>query len=192
MHVGHGLAKRRLVTERFPVRIRRKPTCWLDVGYRLCLDEESQYLTVVSSFFGVYASDTGPCLCHFDYERDKTGGYPEAHLQVPGQSEALAGMSSHPAKRSLERLHFPVGGRRFRPILEDVIEFLIVEQLAKPRDEAWKDILNREREEYYRIQLQAAIRRSPEIARDALAGLNAPLVPQQRGKTRLKLRRSGA
>jgi hypothetical protein len=105
VHVGHGLAKRRLVTERFPVRIRRKPTCWLDVGYRLCLDEESQYLTVVSSFFGVYASDTGPCLCHFDYERDKTGGYPEAHLQVPGQSAALTAMSSNPAKRSLERNH---------------------------------------------------------------------------------------
>ncbi len=51
-----------------------------------------------------------------------------------------------------------MGGRRFRPILEDVIEFLIVEQLAKPRDDGWKDVLDQEREEYYRIQLQAAIR----------------------------------
>jgi hypothetical protein len=70
-------------------------------------------------------------VCHFDYERDKAGGYPEAHLQVPGQSGALAAMTSGPDKRSLDRLHFPVGGRRFRPILEDVIEFLIVEQLAQ-------------------------------------------------------------
>jgi hypothetical protein len=192
VHVGHGLAKPSLITEPFSVRVgRRKSTCSLDVSFRLCLDDVSQYLTVVSSFFGVYANDPGhSCLCHFDYERDKAGGYPEAHLQVPGQSGALAAMISSPDKRSLDRLHFPVGGRRFRPILEDVIEFLIVEQLARPRDAGWKDVLDREREEYYRIQLQAAVRRSPDTARQALSSLDAlPAVPQQRGKGRSKIRR---
>jgi hypothetical protein len=162
VHVGQGLAKPSLVTEPFPVKVgRRKANCWLDVSYRLCLDEEGQYLTVVSSFFGVYANDEAhSCLCHFDYERDKAGGYPEAHLQIPGESTALAAMSASAGKRSLDRLHFPVGGRRYRPILEDVIEFLIVEKLARPRDDSWRDVLNREREAYYRIQLQAAIRRN--------------------------------
>lgn len=189
--VGYGLAKPSLITEPFLVQIgRRKANCSLDISYRLCLDDASQYLTVISSFFAVYANDAGrSCLCHFDYERDKAGGYPEAHLQVPGESAALQAMSGPAGKRSLDRLHFPVGGRRFRPILEDVIEFLIVEKLARPRDDNWKNALDREREAYYRIQVQAAIRRSPEIARQALNDLAAPVVPQQRGKRGVKLRR---
>lgn len=149
--VGHGLTKQSLVTEPFPVKIgRRKATCWLDVSFRMCLDDASRYLTVVSSFFGVYADDPErSCLCHFDYERDKPG-YPEAHLQVPG----------------------------------DVIEFLIVERFARPRDDRWVDVLKREREEYYTIQLRAAIRRNPEVAKQALSGiaLTSQVVPQQRVK----------
>lgn len=183
--VGHGLTKQSLVTEPFPVKIgRRKATCWLDVSFRMCLDDASRYLTVVSSFFGIYADDPErSCLCHFDYERDKPG-YPEAHLQVPGESTALAGMTGQAKTRSLDRLHFPVGGRRFRPILEDVFEFLIVERFARPRDDRWVDVLKREREEYYTIQLRAAIRRNPEVAKQALSGigLTSQVVPQQRVK----------
>lgn len=177
--VGHGLDKPALVTERFPVLIGRgKPKCWLDVSYRLCLDDEGQYLTVVSSYFGVYASIEDPsCLCHFDYERNKAG-YPEAHLQVPGESGALATMSGRADKRALERLHFPVGGRRYRPILEDVIEFLIAEGFTKPRAN-WAEVLEQQRNEYYRIQLQAAIRRDPETAQRTLADFNPPAVPAQ-------------
>lgn len=50
----------------------------------------------------------------------------------------------------MQRLHFPVGGRRFRPILEDVIEFLIAEKLAEPRAR-WADALGRERANYQRL-----------------------------------------
>jgi hypothetical protein len=40
--VGHGLTRSSLVPEPFPVQIgQKKPVCWLDVGYRLCLDEEA-------------------------------------------------------------------------------------------------------------------------------------------------------
>jgi hypothetical protein len=75
-------------------------------------------------------------------------------------------------RRELERLHFPTGGRRFRPILEDVIEFLIVEGLADSRD-GWKDVLRAHRQAYWRIQSRAAIRRDPQIALDAVRELAA-------------------
>src|SRR5262249_31379635 len=184
VHVGHGLARPSLITEPFLVRVgRQKASCSLDISYRLSLDRERQYLTVVSSFFGIYANDQDrSCLCQFDYERDKAGGYPEAHLQVPGVSAALTAMSAGRTKRSLDRLHFPVGGRTYRPVLEDVIEFLIVEKLARPREDSWRDVLNREREGYYHIQLQAAIRRNPELARQALRGLDVPVVSQRLSK----------
>ncbi|MDE0268979.1 MAG: hypothetical protein OXI96_08095 [Acidimicrobiaceae bacterium] len=32
-------------------------------------------------------------------------------------------------------LHLLVGGRRFRPCLEDVIEFCVLERLVNPRDD---------------------------------------------------------
>lgn len=173
IHVGCGLTKTSLVTEPFPVQLgQRKPRCWLDVGYRLCLDDTRRYLSVVASFIGIYATDKAQtCLCHFDYERDKSG-YPEAHLQVYGQSPALTAWGS-PKDWQLERLHFPVGGRRFRPSLEDVVEFLVAEKLAEARDR-WVEVIEAERREYHRIQLRAAIRRDPETARDAVARLDAP------------------
>jgi hypothetical protein len=172
VHVGYGLTKASLVTEPLPVHLRRrKPRCWLDVGYRLQLDDPGQYLTVVASFFGIYANDDDKsCLCHFDYEREKPDEYPEAHLQVFGESAALAAWGGHARTQQLDRLHFPVGGRRFRPILEDVIEFLVTEKLADERA-GWKDVIDRERREWERIQLRAAIRRDPETARKAVAGL---------------------
>jgi hypothetical protein len=169
--VGHGLSKDHLTTEPFRVGLRkRRPQCWLDVFFKLCMDESGSYLTVVTSFFGVFAADDDQsCLCHFDYERDKTHGYPEAHLQVHGDSPALASWKSQ-QKKPLAKLHFPVGGRRYRPALEDVIEFLIIERLADFRA-GWEDVLNAERRDFQQIQLRAAIRRDPDTARQAVSDL---------------------
>lgn len=165
--VGYGLTKSSLLTARFPASSRR---CWLDVGYRLCLDNQREHLAVAASFISIYAADDDKsCLCRFDYERDKQDehGYPEAHLQIYGESAALACWPGTPRTRQLDRLHFPVGGRRFRPTLEDVVEFLITEGLADPRD-GWEDVVRTEREAFQRIQLRAAIRRDPDTARRAL------------------------
>ncbi len=166
--VGYGLSKSKFRTARFPVSGGR---CWLDVGYQLCMDDMGEHLAVEASAFGVFAADDHKsCLCRYDYERGKNE-YPEAHLQVYGESGALASWEGIPRTRKLERLHFPVGGRRYRPTLEDVVEFLITEGLAVPRDEGWKDVLRTEREVFQRIQLRAAIRRDPESAREALKDL---------------------
>jgi hypothetical protein len=171
--VGCGLSKDTFTTEPFRVGLRkRRPQCWLDVFFRLCMDGSGNYLTVTTSFFGIFAADDEKsCLCHFDYERDKAHGYPEAHLQVHGDSSALASWKSQ-QKKPLAKLHFPVGGRRYRPTLEDVIEFLIVERLADPR-EGWEDVLNTQRRDFQRIQLRAAIRRDPETARQAITDLGS-------------------
>jgi len=60
-----------------------------------------------------------------------------------------------------------------RPALEDVVEFLVIEGLAVPRDEGWRDVLQAEREAFQLIQLRAAIRRDPETAREVLKGLRS-------------------
>jgi hypothetical protein len=67
-------------------------------------------------------------------------------------------------------MHLPVGpreGRRFRPSLEDVIEFLVVEDLVEARPK-WQDALNATRSPFQELQLKAAVRRNQELAKAAL------------------------
>jgi hypothetical protein len=75
------------------------------------------------------------CFCRYDFERDKGDGFPESHLHVYGETTAIraAAVETAAADKQLGDLHFPLGGRRFRPSLEDLIEFLIVEGFASAK-----------------------------------------------------------
>ncbi len=167
--IAHKLQKKQLRSEPLPVRRGKgKPHCYLDLSYTFCWDETQEYPTVQSSFFALVAPDKErTLLCHLDYERDKADGYPEAHVQVHGDSPAL---NAWPAAqgRPLSKLHFPVGGRRYRPILEDVIEFLAAEKLVPALAPGAEEIIKAGREEFRVIQLRAAIRRDPDTALRAL------------------------
>lgn len=70
-------------------------------------------------------------------------------------------------ERKLSDFHGPVGGKRFRPSPEDLVEFVIVEDLADKHD-GWQDAIDEHRERWYESQLKAAVRRSPDVARAAL------------------------
>jgi hypothetical protein len=178
--VGNGLSKAYVVTPQpIPIRLRNgSPHGWLDLQYRLCMDESGEYLMVRSSFVAVMAPDDArSVLCHFDYERDKADGYPEAHLQVDAESGALTAWNRPrgAGDRRLAKLHFPTGARRYRPTLEDVVEFLVAEKLASGR-RGWKAVVDDGRAGFQRKQLRAAIRADPDTAREMLAemGRTAP------------------
>jgi hypothetical protein len=162
--VGHCVSKADVVPHRLPLRTDHKaPHLWLDVSFRLQMDPEDRYITVRSSFFGVFPSEGGKdALFHYDYERDKRDNYPDAHLQVAGQDAAMQALL--PGKPAI-KLHFPVGGKRFRPCLEDVIEFLIREGLADKKP-GYQEVLDAGRESFRVKQLRAAMRRSPEVVRE--------------------------
>ena|SRR5215475_5189748 len=67
-----------------------------------------------TSVCALYADAEGSDeLFHYDYERDKRNGYPEAHLQVHAESTSLgAVMAKRGLNHHMHKLHFPVGGRR--------------------------------------------------------------------------------
>jgi hypothetical protein len=158
-----------LIASPVPVSItRKKPQVWLEAAYRCFLDPTG-YLTVFSSYCAIYAADDQR-LCHYDYEREKEG-YPAAHLQVDGVSPSLGALPGSRKSIDLAKLHFPVGGRRYRPCLEDIIEFLIVEKFAVGR-KGWEKVLEDERQRFLKIQLMAAIRHEPDLARSVLATLD--------------------
>jgi GNAT superfamily N-acetyltransferase len=146
-----------------PIRIgRRGATCYLGLSMHLAPDHQRQHLMTVSSVL-VLALDADVSkrpLLHYDYERGKDHGYPEAHLHVCASSPAWAEVG---LKHSLDKLHLPVGGRRFRPTVEDAIEFLISEGFTEGRD-GWEKVLEAGRGRFQERQLAAAVRREPEIA----------------------------
>lgn len=168
--VGCGIKRTNLRS--LPIRLRtRQPrtSLYLFVTYTLGLDEQDhRFLTATKSTYGLGTRETRRAL-RYDYERRASNEYPEAHLHLLGASERLAELvaTGRPGRQP-SRLHLPVGGRRFRPCLEDIIEFCIVEQLVEPRNDMWRENLNAKRDEFYRRQLKAAVRQDPETARSAL------------------------
>jgi hypothetical protein len=68
---------------------------------------------------------------------------------------------------TLSKLHFPVGGERFRPCLEDVVQFLI-EECGVDRRRRWRAAVDAGREEWRRLQFRTAVRDLQEDAAEVL------------------------
>ena len=117
--------------------------------------------------------DTKESIITYEYMREPPNNFPEAHFHIHGESDMLQNMSDACGRNKDKPadLHLPVGGRRFRPCLEDIIEFCILEQLVTPRDN-WRDTLKKSRDLYYDQQLRAATRRAPDIVTEALKSSN--------------------
>jgi hypothetical protein len=170
--VGYKIDQFNVRGEGVPLRVRRTPKFYLGVSLRLQPDREGEHLMVHSSAL-VLATEpvitNDNILLHYDYQRDKDDGYSEAHLHICATSDAWeeAGRRHDGDVRLLHKLHLPVGGRRFRPTLEDIIEFLVVEELVEARAK-WAEALDDSRENFREKQLRAAIRRRPDVALDQL------------------------
>lgn len=173
VHVGRGVGKRNFQPQTIPLTLGHKRAhAHLHVAYILELDSEAVHLAVSKSQYGIYLDEgRSKMLAHWDYERVPTNPYPAAHIQVNGQSEhfdeftelARSRLQKECPGRPLRDFHFPVGGRRLRPTLEDVVEFLVVEDLVEARA-SWRDVLDEHRSAWEEIQLRAAVRRYPEVA----------------------------
>lgn len=153
-------------------------TLILRILHTCALDNERRFLMNVRSTYGVYTDDdTETVLVHYDYERDPQNQYPPAHIQVAGSSDAVDALSGTLDRDLiLGKLHLPVGERRFRPSIEDIVEFLIVEDLVEAREGAL-DVVRLHRADYHRKQLSAAIRRDPDTAAETLARLGYGVTP---------------
>jgi hypothetical protein len=145
-----------------------------------------RYLTVVSSSYKVFVPQApGAPLFTFDYLRHADEGVPVSHLNVHGHRDEVvfamlnavrAGRGKRRAKEiekfgkvpRLADLHFPLGGPRFRPALEDLLEMLIVEFGIDPTKPDWRRQLERGRQRYRVTQLRAAASDDLEAVADLL------------------------
>lgn len=170
--VGYGVSGQSLTPESIPLTIGRKPaSLFLYVAHTLGMDEWGSFLTNQRSTYSLQigCGDSAKTLLTYDYVRDPPNEYPAAHLHVYGVSDEFDDLASQRKIRTkkLSDLHMPVGGRRFRPSLEDLIEFCVLEDLVDSRPK-WADVLTTSRDRYRDQQLAAAVRRAPDQAAKTL------------------------
>ena len=136
------------------------------------LDSAAQYLAVKESTFDLLAVlDRTPVL-RIHYLREPQGP-PTAHVHFHGHRGALSHLLSqagHPHPHDVSSLHIPVGGSRFRPCLEDFIQFLVAECRFDAQD-GWKGHVEAGRERWRCRQAAAVARDVPEEAARVLREL---------------------
>jgi hypothetical protein len=171
MNVGYGVtSKDQDLRKGIPLSVSGQASLYLGYFMHLCSDDAAKYMMTTDSIVLLCRDqELTQELLHYDYERNKSDGYTEAHLQMCATSEHWDAVLAQTGgkQRPLHKLHLPVGGRRFRPALEDIIEFLIVEKLVDARPK-WKEALDASRDEFQDIQLRAAVRRKADVAADVL------------------------
>lgn len=170
------------------------PILRLDVDYKCIYDSHNQYMAISESQIRVFVEPDGrEPLFRYEYDRGKVSTLPAAHIQFHGTHDELekamaeCGESTERAKRrkrgrkrvALTDLRFPVGGSRFRPTLEDVLEMLIEEFGVKPVGSvrAARKALADAREEWRRTQIATVVRDAPSKAAATLEELGYTVTP---------------
>ena len=165
-----------------PVRVGDRELLCLEVWYRCVFDHANRYLLVDESAIKVYGGKAmrGDPLFRYEYDRSSANDLPSAHLHVHAHRDhfvlamALGGESGARRRQSLQSagsldsvkmadLHFPLGGHRFRPGFEDVLQMLHTEfgAVAGP---TWLRVLKTTREAYRRSQTASVVRDCPSEA----------------------------
>ena len=156
-------------------------TLALEVNYRCELDQSGHYLKVLSSKVAVYAGSRpkGDPLFRFEYVHNQGHGLPAGHLHVHAHRDqftrvmTLAAMSGAARRQvapeaeleaaRMSRIHFPTGGHRFRPTLEDVLQ-MIEEEFGANSGPTWPEVLRTNRVQWRRQQTGSAVRDCPSEA----------------------------
>lgn len=155
----------------------------LRVAYRLGLDEEREHLQVNTSAFGLWIAATQkkprPAI-RIEFDRQATAKA-QAHVHIHAESTEIGwlyGAAGRPVPRTAE-LHIPLGGRRFRPTLEEFLWFIDSEGFFKD----WADpsefrtVLSNSFREWEKRQARATVRRHPEAAVQQLESMGYRVIP---------------
>jgi len=179
-----------------PLTVDGSPLLTLKVLYHCTWDHTEKFLAIEKSHFQVYAglqAKREP-LFRYDYVRRPGHDHPGAHLQVHAHRDGIthvmsrAGRSTRRARRradddatpAMSELHFPVGGPRYRPCLEDVLE-LLVSELGVDCPKGAREAIQASRETWRRQQLRSVVRDAPADAAEVLTTLGYSVEPPTDG-----------
>lgn len=169
-----------------PLQVDRMVVLRLELDYALTLDSRDEWLKVESSTFAVRPEGNGEPFFRYDYQ-SQPRSIPSAHINIHAHRDDLiaaliGGRSSTRARRRRTRFiddgqlprfskfHFPVGGRRFRPCLEDLLES-VIDEFGIDCADGYREVLQRGRRSYRESQMKATVRSSPGIAVEVLRSM---------------------
>lgn len=170
------------------------PAFTLTVSYS-CHVGDTGYLTVDKSSFIVGAYGIDQPLFHLDYIREAQSNIPGAHYNIhahrdefvyamlqgganPRQRRRLKAFDKRGRYPRISDLHFPVGGARFRPCLEDLIQ-MVVEEFGIATEPGWQTILEQGRRQWRESQLLALVWKNPELCARKLREKGYTVIPPQ-------------
>lgn len=159
------------------------PAFTVNLSYACHLSPEG-FLTVDNSAFVIGAYGFDQPLFRLDYLRDPRSGIPAAHYNIHAhrdefvyamlqgesnrrQRKRRSGLDAKGAYPRISQLHFPVGGPRFRPCLEDMIQ-MVIEEFGVQTEEGWRAVLEDGRTRWRTAQLRALVWKNPDLAAEVL------------------------
>lgn len=141
----------------------------LKIEFRVSLDDESEYLAVQHSTYGLWVRPVPRRkprpVFRVEYDRDARTK-PPAHVHLHAESLEFGwiyGTAGLPPPRLFE-IHFPMGGRRFRPTVEEFLRFLDREKLFLDWRSGWDTIVEESLVDWERNQARATVRQHTEAA----------------------------
>jgi hypothetical protein len=156
-----------------------------------CALNRARYLVIEESKITLELADSRAApLFRFEYDYHAYPGTPAAHLHVHAHRDEIVFLtgrpSAHRPKQRAERgrmntlaeLHMPLGGHRFRPCLEDVLEFA-VREFGVDTNSGWEQAIRDGRTAWRRKQTNAAVTDSPDEAARTLRELGYAVTPPQ-------------
>lgn len=137
----------------------------VQLDYALGTDRSGNHLAVHSSTFQLRDSRGKKPIVRVEYVRDAKR-VPCSHIHLHAESglfTQLLAATGHDSPAAVQSVHIPTGGDRFRPCVEDFVEFLISECRVAARD-GWGDEVKHGREQWRSMQTAAAVRDRPDVA----------------------------
>lgn len=144
----------------------------LEIAMFQVLDRSGRYLKTSRTDFRIFSTIDRTPLLRLEYDSEASMA-PAAHWQFHAERGAFAHLLTLASRTrhvrgpgDLSKLHLPVGGERFRPGLEDLLEFLI-RDCGIDCVEGWEEVVKAGRRRWRIRQLRSAVRDQ----QDEVAGL---------------------
>lgn len=160
-----------------PLKIKGRPVALLSFNYELMADSTGNYPSVVGSRFQLVAISSMRPIVRCEFQKSSHSA-PKSHWHVHGESTELGRLLATGSRASsrLQDLHLPTGGSRFRPTLEDFLQFLI-NDAGVDHQPGYKKVIQQAREKWRRTQVAVAVRDAPASAAEALRELGYSVTP---------------
>lgn len=158
--------------EQVPLKIGGCSVAGLTLSFFQEVDRTSRYMKTAQSFFTVISNSEREPLIRLEYDasHQRAVSHWQIHAERGAFTELLTRanlMSRVQRPYDISKLHFPTGGERFRPALEDFLEFLLRE-CGFDAVSGWKSAIKNSREAWRRLQFRTAVRELPREAADIL------------------------